>query len=836
MSDTPAQPANPAANSARVDDQLAKIKQEYIARLPGKVKNAQQLWEKLSVYNWSDDGFKLFYNFIHTFAGNGKTFGYDKLGDTAKQLCKILSGYLEQKDIPNAQVMLQISELVGALGDSIERDDEAGASEDSLKSVELTMSKNLSRHTYQVFVVDDDVAVADFISAQISSTGYQVETFYDVDDAIAKLTATVPDALIMDLSFPGDRFMGIKASGEINEIAGKRIPTIFVSARSDLTARLAAVRAHGFAYLTKPIKSETLVDKLDEMVLQNNIKGKVMIIDDDKNLADMHALQLNQDNYKVKVITKPLAAYEALLKYKPDVILLDVHMPDINGLELARLIRQDSTLLSTPIIFISADSDEEVHHDAVSISGDVFMQKPLNKDDLVTMVGNRLINSKLIRAKINEVSQTDPQSGLVNRKFFLGQLEKYLSSYTESKRKTYLVGLSVDHIQHVIDQIGMGLLEHFDDFVSSIVLKATQNSLSFSYLTDNVLCAMVEDKSIDELMEACEILNKVVQANPYEYNDSKINLTSSIGIVELNEYSNTVNQSLLHLQHAILQADAQGGNQTCFYEVESKEASSASISISVVEQINAAIDNKSYCLFFQPIVGFANTKEHYYEVLVRLVSETGRMFVPAQFFPQLAQRNLMHELDRWVIEHTLDIFKQNKDFKNHGNFFIKLNGESLGKGSFGIWLNNCINSSMIIGERRIIFEVAESEVVTRMQEVKKFISMIEYPTCMFAIDHFGTTSKSMSLLDALRVDHVKITGEMVNAIQHDTDKRRELKQLIEQVHAKNVDVIVGSMEDPQTLAMMWSWGVRHFQGYFIRNPQETMDFDFTNSDTQLGTD
>ena len=167
--------------------------------------------------------------------------------------------------------------------------------------------------------------------------------------------------------------------------------------------------------------------------------------------------------------------------------------------------------------------------------------------------------------------------------------------------------------------------------------------------------------------------------------------------------------------------------------------------------------------------------------------------------------------------------------------FIKISGESISKGTFLPWVSNVVNSAKLRGEHRLVFEVAESDVITRIKETENFISGLGKPVCEFAIDHYGTTDQSIKIVKELPVDYVKIHGAMVNQISQDEKIRERVKNLIETAESEGAKVIIGSLEDPKTLSILWEWGIRRFQGYFIKAPHESLDYDFDSITLDYGS-
>lgn len=809
---------------------LADINAHYLEKLPEKLDQIERLWNKLRYFNWSADGLTVLYTIVHTLAGNGKTFGFPQASEYAKNIAEQLHVYINNGEIPNATQQNEISKLVEQLTKSSEHSNQSIIAG---HSVEIKLETTLQRHSHSIYIVDDDEHIADFLSAQLEAAGYQVEAFYTVHSAIQRIKDVAPSALIMDIMFPGEKNMyGILASEQIHEIAGKHIPTIFISARSDMTARLGALRAKGNAYFNKPIDPEKLISKLDNLILTKTCIGRIAIIDDDVLVSEHNSIILQKYHYETLVVNHPLHALEEIQKFKPDLILMDVHMPDINGLELAQIIKQDDAYLTTPILFLSADKSEAVKQASMTISGDEFLTKDITKNELLHKIHTRLVTASLIKAQIKEISKKDVATGLVTRQYFFSLLEKSIAEATNTTA-FYLMHISIDHFEYIAKQVGLLHLDDFAQYLIDTISHFLKSADIACHLTDQSIAVLCSEDltSIDAIAE--KIL-KATAEKPFTQNDTRTEYSVSIGVAPINSSSTTNEQVITQAEQAVAQAQSQGGNQIHHYSIQSIDDSSASIaSPDLVTKIYRAVDQRRFKLVFQPVVGMGDTKDEFYEVLIRLIGEDDKLYLPAQFFPVVKQNNLVHEVDRWVVENTLDVYASNPKMKVRGNFFIKLSGDSLSQGAFSIWVNNCINSAGLLGKNRITFELAEADIITRKTDTQKFISHLPRPICQFAIDHFGSTEHSISLLNEFTVDYVKLSGILINQILTSADARDKVQALIKIAQAANVAVIAGALEDPKTLTMLWAWGVRHFQGYFIHSPNEELDYNFASNEHSL---
>ena len=106
-----------------------------------------------------------------------------------------------------------------------------------------------------------------------------------------------------------------------------------------------------------PVTIVALIDKLDALTARSVEEPyRILIVDDDPILATSFAETLRQAHMHTVVVTDPLKVMEPLAEFRPDLILMDMHMPSCNGLDLAAVIRQQEEYVGIPIVFLSAEA------------------------------------------------------------------------------------------------------------------------------------------------------------------------------------------------------------------------------------------------------------------------------------------------------------------------------------------------------------------------------------------------------------------------------------------------------------------------------------------------
>jgi signal transduction histidine kinase len=117
-------------------------------------------------------------------------------------------------------------------------------------------------------------------------------------------------------------------------------------------------------------------------------KPKILIVDDEKPIANMLQKALNSSGYEAEVVYRGEDALERVWTQPPDLILLDVMMPEMDGYEVCRVLKGDAKTAIIPIIMTTALSDRKERHEGMAAGADDYLTKPIDSVDLVLRVGN----------------------------------------------------------------------------------------------------------------------------------------------------------------------------------------------------------------------------------------------------------------------------------------------------------------------------------------------------------------------------------------------------------------------------------------------------------------
>ena len=124
--------------------------------------------------------------------------------------------------------------------------------------------------------------------------------------------------------------------------------------------------------------------------MKNNNVNRILIVDDEPDVTELLKYKLEQDGHVCQVVNNPLSFISVAREFNPNLIILDIMMPELNGLQLCKMVRSDPNMITIPIIFLTARGEVEDRIKGLESGGDDYMAKPFNTKELLLRVGNIL--------------------------------------------------------------------------------------------------------------------------------------------------------------------------------------------------------------------------------------------------------------------------------------------------------------------------------------------------------------------------------------------------------------------------------------------------------------
>nr|WP_239121364.1 response regulator [Spirulina major] len=321
---------------------------------------------------------------IHTLIGSLGTFGLMEASKQSRHIEKYLqdSSLAEQKG-------LELQNLVGKLRQEIEETGE-NPSPEALTEQEANTAEVAPYCAYsslqKLLIVDDDIGLTDILAREAENWGLVAQTANSLETARNAIARQIPDIILLDLNFPDSELAGFVLLSQL-KVKYPALPVVILTASETLTNRVKASRFGGWCFLAKPIAPSLALQIVCQTLKQSQPHSlRVMMVDDDSDLLQWLQQCLKTHNIEAIALNDPKQFWPALRQFQPDLLLLDLKMPQLSGIDLCQIVRSDPNWRHLPIVMLSAQSDGAIAQTAYQAGVNDYLQKPIAETQLINCI------------------------------------------------------------------------------------------------------------------------------------------------------------------------------------------------------------------------------------------------------------------------------------------------------------------------------------------------------------------------------------------------------------------------------------------------------------------
>jgi diguanylate cyclase (GGDEF)-like protein len=450
----------------------------------------------------------------HKLAGTVGTFGFDEASKLAREAEELLSGTgtIEPSDT------VRLSNLAAQIRRQLER-----SPDDVTQSTNEPELLDSGTRRHRLVIVDQNSEFRDRVATEARGLGVDVIGVPSASDARGLLGGT--SALVLDLSVPD---AGLTFLRELHT-SHPKLPVVVLSNGDQFQDRVDAARYGGRGFLQKPVRPAQIFDVLrDALVISRDELPTIVAVDDDATVLNLIGSLLEPIGANVVKCGDPLRALSFLVEYAPDLVMLDVDMPGLNGIELCRVLRNDPRWAAVPILFLTARADTANVTQMFEAGADDFVSKPVTGPELVARVRNRLERTRMLRL----AAEVDSLTGVATRRRGIEVLERFFRLAQRQRQPISIACIDLDHFKQVNDRFG--------HLIGDMVLRRVAGLLAGFFRGEDIVArwggeefvigmyAMPADAAVRRLQTALTKLHGEV----FEAGNSTLHVTFSAGVGE----------------------------------------------------------------------------------------------------------------------------------------------------------------------------------------------------------------------------------------------------------------------------------------------------------------
>jgi diguanylate cyclase (GGDEF)-like protein len=560
-------------------------------------------------------------------------------------------------------------------------------------------------------------------------------------------------------------------------------------------------------------------------------KSIILIVDDEVVSRYTVKALLSTEGYQLEFAENGEEALEKASYLIPDLMLLDVMMPGMDGFEVCQKLRANPRTSELPIVMVTALDDRDSRLRGIEAGADDFMSKPFDRAELrarirtITRLNRyrRLLESD---EKLAYLANYDTLTHLPNRNLLLERLRQALARANRNHQHVTVLALDLDGFQMINDSLGHEAGDQVLCEMAQRLLDAVSSSgATVARLSGDEFIIMGETNNLfKEINEMAQCLLDTI-SKPITIESHEMVITASIGMSIFPGDGKEAAILLKNADTALSRAKAAGKNTYQFFTIEMNKVAFERLMLE--NKLRKVLENEELRLYYQPQIDLKTGKMIGMEALLRWQHPELGIVSPDKFVSVAEDMGLIIPIGEWVLRTAC---QQNQAWREIGlpPMRISVNVSTRQFQQPHLLLetikqaltDSCLNPSYLeleITESILMKEEGDNN----KNDVFSILTELRKMGIQIAVDDFGTGYSSLSYLKRLPVTTLKIDRAFVRDLVTDKDDAAIVKAIIAMAHSLQLIVVAEGIEEKEHLSFLQQWDCEMGQGYLFSRPIST---------------
>ena len=480
----------------------------------------------------------------------------------------------------------------------------------------------------------------------------------------------------------------------------------------------------------------------------------------------------------------------------------------------------------------------------------------LSGEAAIQVVVSDISKRKAAESRLQYLNQHDPLTGLYNRHHFVQALGNLVDEARKGAATGGIVYFDLNQIKEINDEFGHAAGDRMLLKIARLFRDKLGDDALLARFGGDEFAVLLRGLSAAQLDEIARNLCTAFEDTSFAESGKTFTIDCNFGIAVVGKEAPNPQKLLADVYHAAQPARAKTAPAplpaTPARVPQATPASSLEAPRPVVAprrpavavaaavpgewpaRIQAALDNNSFELFYQPIVNLHGEPAEYFEVLVRLKDDGGKAISAGAFMPAAERAGLGPAIDLWVTHHAIESLSELHRQDRRATFFINLCPATFREPDLIVQTKKLLFTAGLKA-KYVCFEADEEALLANPAEMRTFLGAVKTLGCRFSVDNFGNNMSNLHQLRDLPISCLKIAGQHIHSLATDSVAQASLKALIQVAKALEKQVIAKSVEKAEDLAILWNLGVDYVQGHYFQEADAGLSYDF-GTDTTLSSE
>ena len=542
----------------------------------------------------------------------------------------------------------------------------------------------------------------------------------------------------------------------------------------------------------------------------------LLIVDDELMNRDALQRRLQRAGYRVLTADSGPSALEIAAAQRIDLILLDVMMPGMDGIETLKQLRRSRSVLELPVIMVTAKDSTEAVVEALDAGANDYVTKPVD-----FAVAQARIRTQLTARR------ADPLTGLPNRLLFMDRVNEQIQRSIAGSAFDFAVFfLDVDRFKIINDSLGHAA---GDELLTSISRRLEQSLRSTDTIArfdgECTLARLGGDEftvllaGVTNTVDARGVADRLVAAvaKPFELEGREVVVSISVGVVMADVRYQRAEDMVRDADTAMYRAKDRGKARCEIFDTSMLHAAEERLLIE--SDLRHAIEREEFHVHYQPIVALSDQQLCGFEALVRWQHPVRGLVPPNGFIPIAEETGLIIPIGLWVLREACRQMRAwDSEFPECARLIVNVN----------LSARQCLHPTLVSDVSRVLaetgleperlkLEITESLVLEGSDEVIGILTALRGLGVQLGLDDFGMGYSALSYLQRLPVQTLKIDRAFVSGLQN-VGSLEIVRAILSLAAGLSMNVTAEGVETADQLAQLKDMSCEFGQGFFFNRP------------------
>ncbi|HTB02894.1 MAG TPA: bifunctional diguanylate cyclase/phosphodiesterase [Bradyrhizobium sp.] len=408
------------------------------------------------------------------------------------------------------------------------------------------------------------------------------------------------------------------------------------------------------------------------------------------------------------------------------------------------------------------------------------------------------------------LSRHDPLTGELNRTHLIAALAEAIEEATRFRTSCAFMLIGIDHLARINDAFGFDVADAVISEVARRIRLRLRGGDVLGRFSGNKFGLVLKNCTVDDMNVAAERFLAGIRDEVVPTNSGPVSVTASIGAVSVPRYARNANEAINRAHETLDGAKHRRAGSFALWRPNVERDAQRKVNIRVTDEIVTALNERRIVMAFEPVVEAASRVTSFYECLIRMEQDDGRMLLAPDIVPVAEKLGLIRLVDHRVLELVVAELAASPNVQLSLNISPETTMDPDWWGS----IESLMHAHPGVAERLIV-EITETVAIQDIDDLRGFVTRLKNFGSRIAIDDFGAGYTSFRNLRKLGVDIVKIDGAFVQNIARSADDRAFVQTLIDLARRLDIKTVAEWVQDEESGLMLRDWGCDYIQGRLI---------------------